>query len=328
MFCFNKKSISGLLVIPLFLMSHGAISFAAEKKLRVVTTVAPITNIIYNVGGDLINLHGIVPEGTDSHTFEPSPSDIKWIVAGDLFILNGLHLETPTEKLMRSQKPKNSVVVKLGDVVISEKELVYDFSFPKEKGDPNPHLWLSVGYAMKYAEVVRDELSKADPAHKDQYGKNAGRYLARLKELDQAIVASTQTIPAENRKLVTYHDSWPYFSLRYGYTVIGAVQPSSFSEPSARDIAALIDQLKKLKAPAIFGSEVFPSKVLDQVGREAGVKYVSTLRDDDLPGEPTAPEHTYIGMMIENMKHIAVPLGGNADAMLQVNPANIQTQGK
>lgn len=300
-------------------------SLAANGKILVVTSVAPITNLIHNVGGSAIELHGIVPEGTDSHTFEPSPSDIKWISSGDLFILNGLNLETPTEKLILSQKKKGVQVVKLGDRIITQNEWIYDFSFPKEQGDPNPHLWLNVEYAMKYAEVIRDELIKADSAHQQVYIDNTRLFLAKLKILDQVIFEVVATIPQANRKLVTYHDSWPYFAGRYGFTVIGAVQPSSFSEPSARDIASLIDQLKKLQVPAIFGSEVFPSKVLNQIGREARVKYVSTLRDDDLPGEADSPEHTYIGMMVENMRNIAIPLGGKTDSLKKVDSSNVST---
>ncbi|MBI1820954.1 MAG: zinc ABC transporter substrate-binding protein [Nitrospirae bacterium] len=303
-------------------------SDAANEKLLVVSTVAPITNLIQNIAGSSIELHGIVPEGTDSHTFEPAPSDIKWIAAGDLFILNGLNLETPTEKLISSQKKKGAPVVKLGERVISQKDWIYDFSFPKEKGDPNPHLWLNVAYAMKYSEVIRDELIKIDPAHRTIYLENTEAFLKKLKQLDQVILETVQTIPPPNRRLVTYHDSWPYFASRYGFTVVGAVQPSSFSEPSARDVASLIDQLRLLRIPAIFGSEVFPSKVLNQIAREAGVKYVSTLRDDDLPGELSSPEHTYIGMMVENLKNIAVPLGGKPDLLKKVDPSNIQFQEK
>ena len=301
---------------------------ASSGKLLVVSTVAPITNLIHNIGGSSIELHGIVPEGTDSHTFEPSPSDIKWISSGDLFILNGLNLETPTEKLISSQKKKEAPVIKLGERVISQKDWIYDFSFPKDKGDPNPHLWLSVAYAMKYSEVIRDELIKSDPAHQENYIENTKAFLIKLNQLDEVIFETVQTIPPQNRKLVTYHDSWPYFAGRYGFTVIGAVQPSSFSEPSAREVASLIDQLKRLHVPAIFGSEVFPSKVLNQIGREAGVKYVSTLRDDDLPGDLSSAEHTYIGMMVENLKNIAGPLGGKTDFLKKIDPSNIQLQGK
>jgi ABC-type Zn uptake system ZnuABC Zn-binding protein ZnuA len=105
--------------------------------------------------------------------------------------------------------------------------------------------------------------------------------------------------------------------------VIGAVQPSDFAQPTPQDMVALIKQLKAEGVPAIFGSEVFPSKVLDQIGREAKVKYVDTLRDDDLPGEINAVEHTYVGMMKENVETMARVLGGNASALKGIDPANV-----
>jgi ABC-type Zn uptake system ZnuABC Zn-binding protein ZnuA len=293
------------------------------KKLNVITTVAPLTNMVRNIGGDRIDLHGLIPEGTDSHTFEPAPSDVKYIVSGDLFLVNGLHLETPSEKLIGANKKKSARIVRLGDNTISKKEWVFDFSFPEKDGDPNPHLWLNVAHAMKYAEIIRDALIQTDPVNRDYYEKSGKIYLERLNQLDKAITAVLQTIPPKNRKLVTYHDSWAYFCPRYGCTVIGAIQPSSFSEPSPQEMVRLINQLKAENVPAIFGSEVFPSKAMDQIGREAGVKYVSTLRDDDLPGEPNSPEHTYIGMMVEDVITMAKVLGGNGDAIKGIDPANV-----
>jgi ABC-type Zn uptake system ZnuABC Zn-binding protein ZnuA len=296
----------------------------SSKKLNVVTTVAPITNIILNIGGDRIDLHGVVPEGTDSHTFEPAPSDIQVIARADLLIFNGLNLETPTEKLALANKKKGAKILKLGDNTISKKEWVFDFSFPESDGNPNPHLWLNVAYTMRYAELVRDALISLDSQNREYYEKRGREYLSRLKQLDEVIAKTMESIPPENRKLVTYHDSWAYFCPRYGCKVIGAIQPSNFSEPSPKEMARLIDQLKAEKVPAIFGSEVFPSKVLNQIGKEAGVKFISTLRDDDLPGQPGAPEHTYIGMMLENLRTMAHALGGNPDALERVDPSNIK----
>ena len=131
------------------------------------------------------------------------------------------------------------------------------------------------------------------------------------------------TVPPENRRLLTYHDSWPYFAKRYGFTVIGAVQPSSFSEPSPREVARLIDQLRRARVPAVFGSEVFPSPVLAQIAREAGTVFIDTLRDDDLPGEPGDPVHSYTGMMLENIRTIVTALGGSVDALKTVDPAPV-----
>jgi len=295
---------------------------AAPDKLHVVTTVSPIANLIKNVAGDRIHLQGLVPEGANSHTFEPSPSDIKYLTSADLFIYNGLDLEIPTERLAQANKKAGAVLVKLGDRTISKKEWQFDFSFPESEGHPNPHLWLNVAHAMKYVELIRDALVTADPANKADYEERAGRFNARLAALDQAIMKTMATIPEKNRKLITYHDSWAYFCPRYGCKIIGAIQPADFSSPSPREVARLIDQLKAAKVPAVFGSEVFPSKILNQIGKEAGVQFVSTLRDDDLPGEDGAPENSYIGMMLENVRTMAKVLGGNAEALEGVDPKN------
>lgn len=311
----------GLWTVVLVLFS---VPPAGAEKLKVVTTVAPLTNIVKNIGGERIVLHGMIPEGTDSHTFEPAPSDIKYLAEADLLIFNGLTLETPTEKLAQANKKKTAKSLKLGDNTISRKQWVFDFSFPESEGNPNPHLWLNVSYAVRYGELIRDALISLDPVGKGYYEKRSEEYLERLKRLDDAVAKVMATIPPQNRKLLTYHDSWAYFCPRYGCKVIGAIQPSSFSEPSPRDVARLIDQLKAEKVPAVFGSEVFPSKVLNQIGKEAGVKYISTLRDDDLPGEASAPEHTYIGMMTEDARTMANSLGGSADPLKGIDPADLK----
>jgi ABC-type Zn uptake system ZnuABC Zn-binding protein ZnuA len=108
-------------------------------------------------------------------------------------------------------------------------------------------------------------------------------------------------------------------------TVIGAVQPSDFSEPSPLDIAKLIDQIKTEKVPAIFASEVFSNRITDQIAKEAGVDIVHTLRDDSLPGNLTSPNHTYVGMMLDNMEKMIIPLGGNTSSLTNINPENTYT---
>ena len=147
------------------------------------------------------------------------------------------------------------------------------------------------------AALCRDcerDAERRDPQNAAYYAKNYEGFKARIEALDTAIKATIATIPEGNRKLLTYHDSFAYFAPRYGMTVIGAIQPADFAEPSARDVADLITQLKTEKVPAIFGSEVFPSPILDQIGKEAGVKFVDTLRDDDLPGAPGEAAHTLL----------------------------------
>lgn len=296
-----------------------------EDKLNVVTSVAPITNIVQNIGGDKINLVGLVPEGVNSHTFELIPSDTIKINDADLVIIDGLNLEANIEKIAGNVISKNPSIrlLKLGDNTISKKEWVFDFSFPKEKGDPNPHLWLNVEYAIKFANLTRDKLIEMDPTNSQYYIKNSNKYTKLLNQLDEGIKKSIETIPVENRKLLTYHDSWAYFAPRYGMKVIGAIQASDFSDPSPKDIAGLIDQVRSEKIPAIFASEVFPTNIVDQIAKEGNVTVVETLSDDDLPGNIGDNNHSYVGMMLDNMRNMILPLGGNIDALKDINPQNI-----
>jgi ABC-type Zn uptake system ZnuABC Zn-binding protein ZnuA len=202
------------------------------QKLRVVTTVAPITSIVENIAGDKVAVAGIIPEGINSHTFEPIPSDSKLLADADLIIINGLDLETPTLSLAQANLKQGASIFSLGDKTIQQSDYIYDFSFPKDKGHPNPHLWLNPAYAMRFATLVRDELTRLDGKNKQAYQDNTAAFLKKLEALDQAIKDASSTIAPNNRRLLTYHDSWPYFARRYGFQVIGAVQPSDFAEPS------------------------------------------------------------------------------------------------
>ncbi|MEM2063065.1 MAG: metal ABC transporter substrate-binding protein [Candidatus Nitrosocaldus sp.] len=296
-----------------------------NDKLIVITSVAPITNIVKNVVCDKVDLIGIVPEGVDSHTFEPTPSDAIRIRSADLVIINGLNLEVPFERIVEAAREDNPRIqlLKLADNTITPQEWIFDFSFPKEKGDPNPHLWLNVAYVIRYVELIRDKLIELDPDDASYYARNAEHYIAKLKALDEGIIRAVHTIPEGNRKLLTYHDSWAYFAERYGMKVIGAVQPSDFGEPTPQEVARIIEQIREEKVPAIFASEVFPSKVVEQIAREANVEIVETLADDVLPGKEGDPEHTYIGMMLENMRNMIVPLGGSVDALDNIDPRDV-----
>lgn len=289
--------------------------------INVVTTVSPITSIVENIGGTRILLEGIVPEGVNSHTFAPAPSVAKAIAQADLIVLNGLRLEVPTLEMARANKKQDAVILSLGDEAISREEWQFDFTFPESGGQPNPHLWPDPMLALRYAELVQKQLAELDPSNAGYYAENLETFRQRIQSLDRAIVAAVATIPESNRKLLTYHDSWAYFALRYGMEVIGAVQPSNFSQPSVKEVAELIDQLRELRLPAVFGSEVFPSDVLETVAQEAGAQFVDDLRDDDLPGEPGDTRHSYLGLMLENMEFMIPALGGSADALASVDPS-------
>jgi ABC-type Zn uptake system ZnuABC Zn-binding protein ZnuA len=293
----------------------GASSAGDDGRLQVVTTVAPVTSIVAAVGGDLVAIEGIVPEGTNSHTFEPPPSAAAVLSRADVLFLNGLRLEEPATDLAEANLGDDAVLVELGNETIGPDEYRYDFSFPEEGGKPNPHLWTNPPMADRYAEIVKDTLVEQDPGNADAYEENYTAFSARVAELDAAVREATATLDPTHRRLLTYHDAYAYFAEEYGWEVVGAIQPSDFAEPSPREVADLVAQLRDAGVPAIFGSEVFPSPVLEQIGDEAGVRYVDVLRDDDLPGEPGDDEHSWLGLMRFDYITMVESLGGDAAAL-------------
>ncbi len=299
--------------------------------LKVVTTVAPITNIVRNIGGDRIELTGIIPDGVDSHTYEPSTGDARTLADADIFIMNGADLEGTSEEIAKENLPDASKIYKLADNTLSGDDpadgFLYDFSFPKAEGKPNPHLWMDPEYARSYARLTARWLGENAPGDKAYFDANLAAFEGVIDQLDAAIEAAAATVPEDNRKLLTYHDSWAYWARRYGWTVVGAIQPSSFAQPSAKDVADLIDEIKEQGVPAVFGSEVFPSPVTEQIAKETGAKYVTQLSDDAPPGDEDAPEHTYVGMLVFNMRTLVEALGGSAAVFDGFPVENTYTQG-
>jgi ABC-type Zn uptake system ZnuABC Zn-binding protein ZnuA len=292
-------------------------------QLQVVTTVAPITSIVANIAGDKAEVHGIIPEGEDSHTYEPKPSVAQLVSKADIVFVNGLKLEDPTRKIASENIPKGGAVVELGTSTISADEYLYDFSFPKDGGKPNPHLWTNPPMAACYATIAASAMARADPSNAAYYQNNLARYTTKVNALDQLMKDATASMPAGNRKLLTYHDAYAYFSAYYGWKVIGAVQVSSFEDPTPKEVAKLITQIKTEKVPAIFGSEVFPSPVLAQIGKETGVRYVDKLRDDDLPGAPRDADHSYLGLMKFDFVTMVSNLGGDASKLAAFDAVDV-----
>ena len=294
-----------------------------KAKLQVITTVAPITSIIANVAGDRANVRGVIPEGSDSHTFEPKPSAAKIFVTADVVFINGLSLEDPTKDLAKKNMPSSAQLVELGSIVLKPDQLIFDFSFPRDGGKPNPHLWTNPPMASCYATIAGSVMAKADPANAAFYQANAKALKAKIDDLGRRFKAASDTVKPQNRKLLTYHDAYAYFAAFYGWQIIGAIQVSNFEEPTPKEVAALIDQIKKEKVPAIFGSEVFPSPVLAQIGKEAGVKYVDTLRDDDLLGAPGDAGHSYLGLMKSDFITMVASLDGDASGLKSFNATDV-----
>ena len=319
-----RAALAAAAVLALSLTACGTDSDVAEDgELRIVTTVAPITSITAAVAGDRATIEGLVPEGTNSHTFEPPPSASALLERADLVLVNGLRLEEPTVELAEATMSGDGRLVELGTEVLPESDYLYDFSFPEEDGKPNPHLWTDPTWAIRYAELVHENLVDLDPEGEATYDANLASFEQQATELSDALRADQESVPADERVLLTYHDAYAYFAETYDWQVIGAIQPEDFAEPTPKEVARLIDQVREQEVPTIFGSEVFPSDALEEIGRATGARYEDTLRDDDLPGAPGDPEHSWLGLMRSNYVTMLTGLGGSAPTLeaLDVTPA-------
>lgn len=276
-----------------------------DRPLRIATTVAPITDIVGQlVAGTPTRVDGLVPAGRDSHTFEPTPGTARALARADVAVMNGLDLEVPTLDLALADMGDGTIVCELGDATLPVSEFVFDRSFPEAAGSPNPHLWTNPPMVTGYADVLVDLLVAADPVNAEVYEANHEAFVASVDELDEWVRRTVATLPAERRVLLTYHDAYAYFAHEYGFEVVGAVQPSSFDEPSPSEVAALIEQIRDRAIPVVFGSEAFPAPVLEQIATEGGAVYVDDLRDDVLPGDPGDPDHSWQGLIRTNVTTI------------------------
>lgn len=296
----------------------------ADHRVAVVATVAPLADLVAQVLGERGTVAPLVPAGTDSHTYEPRPDDVTALADADVYVGNGLGLNDGALDLAERTVDAGVPVVRLAEEALDAEALApsdhtHDggagHPHSHDEADTNPHTWMRVDFAAAKVEVIADVLADVDPAGQEAYRANAEAYRAELEALDRAIAEAAATVPADQRTIVTFHDAYRYFGEAYGFEVVGAVQPSDFSEPSAAEVAALIDQVDAHAVPAVFGSAVFPETVTEQVAAETGATYVDGLSDDVLPGEPGDPAHSYVGLMAHNARVIVEALGGDPAAL-------------
>jgi ABC-type Zn uptake system ZnuABC Zn-binding protein ZnuA len=278
-----------------------------------------------------------VPAGADSHTYEPRPSDVARLVAADAYLGIGLGLNDAALQLAEEHLSEAAPVVRLGEA-IGDDLLVFDHVHGDEHshgddgtththadgtthshGDdapgPNPHVWTSLRNAALLVDGIAEALISRDPDGAEVYTARSVAYRADLEALDARIGDAVASIPAEHRTLVTYHDAWTYFARDHGLEFVAAVQPSDYADPSAAEVRAVIELIRELEVPAVFGSEVFPSGVLETIAAETGATYHADLADDVLPGEPGSPEHTYLELMRRNAVLIVEALGCDASGL-------------
>ncbi|MGL4261242.1 MAG: metal ABC transporter substrate-binding protein [Afipia sp.] len=276
---------------------------AAGGPLNVVATFSILGDFAKNVGGDRVSVTTLVGPNSDTHVYTPTPSDAKKIADAKLVIVNGLGLEGWLPRLVKSSGSKAVTVVATKGIATRKIEDGHSH----DPADADPHAWQSVPNAKVYVANIRDALVAADPAGTDAYTANAASYLSKLDALDRDVREAVAKIPPERRSVISTHDAFGYFAAAYGIKFIAPQGVSTESEPSARDVAAIISQIKKQKIPAVFLENVSDPRLMRRIAAETGANIGGTLYSDSLTDEK-GPAPTYIDMVRHNIKALTSAL--------------------
>jgi zinc/manganese transport system substrate-binding protein len=274
----------------------GVIPLHAQEKINVVASFSILGDFAKNVGGDRVNVTTLVGPDSDVHVYTPAPADAKKIAGAKLVIINGLGLEGWLPRLVQSSGSKAAIVTATNGIA------------PRKLGsDADPHAWQSVVNAKVYVTNIRDALIAADQAGAPSYRANADAYLTKLDALDREARDAVAQIPQARRKAISTHDAFGYFAAAYGIAFIAPQGVSTESEPSARDIAAIITQIRAGKIPAVFLENISDPRLMRRISAETGARIGGTLVSDSLTGENgNAP--TYIDMVRHNIKALTSAL--------------------
>lgn len=279
----------------------------AQRKIRVVTTIGMIADIVENVGGERVRVTGLMGPGVDPHLYKASEGDVARMTEADIIFYNGLHLEGKmTEVFEKMERFARTVAVTDG---IERSRLMAP---PEFKGAYDPHVWFDVTLWMKAVERVRDALAALDTESAAIYRSNAEGYLRRLGELNEYVVARAGKLQEEKRVLITAHDAFNYFGRAYGFQVMGLQGISTVAEAGAADIQALSAFIVERKIPAIFLETSVPRRYIEALqasvrARGFEVKIGGNLFSDAM-GNPGSFEGTYIGMVRHNIDTIVSAL--------------------
>jgi ABC-type Zn uptake system ZnuABC Zn-binding protein ZnuA len=277
-----------------------------NQPVRTLAVESFLADIAQNVAGDRLKVETLIPLGMDPHAYQPTPQDVAKIAASQVLIINGAHFEEWLDKTLENAGGEH-LVIESSAGLTSRTPGVNEITDPDHAGDP--HFWLDPNNTIKYVENIRDGLAQADPAGKTVYAQNAEKYIRQLKDLDAWIQAQVSQIPAERRQMVTNHESFGYFADRYGFTIAGTVIPSTSSEasPSAQQMAALIDGIKRMGVKAIFLETGANPQLAEQIAQETGAKVVTDLYTHSIT-EAGGEAPTYIEMMKVNVQKIVEAL--------------------
>jgi len=274
----------------------------AQEKLKVLATFSILGDFVKNVGGDRVEVTTLVGPDSDAHVYAPSPADARKVAEAKVVITNGLGFEGWMSRLIRASGSKVQPIAATKGVKARRAA-----EAGHGHGEADPHAWQSVANAKLYVANIRDALSAADPAGKATYDANAAAYLTKLDALDRDVKAAVAAIPADRRKIISSHDAFGYFEEAYGIDFIAPQGVSTEAEPSARDVARIITQIKRQKIPAVFLENVTDPRLMNRISQESGARIGGKLYSDALTGD-NGDAPTYIDLVRHNIKQIAAAL--------------------
>jgi zinc/manganese transport system substrate-binding protein/manganese/iron transport system substrate-binding protein len=270
---------------------------SADAVLDIVTTTTVFADIVANVGGERVSATSIIPAGVGPEDYEPKPDDAKLLAEADLIVSNGVGLDDFLDTLFASGSGEAAARLVLGDGIPTIEE----------EDRPNPHFWLDPTLVERYyLPAIVETLSGLDPPGIASYEENAAAYAASLDDLDRELQAEVDQLPPPNRKLVTFHDAFPYFARHFGFELVGVVVDSVGQEPSAAELAALVEKVRAAHVNAVFSEAQFNPRLTDTLAQEAGITNVVTTLYNDALGPP--PADSYIGLMRWNVAQIVAAL--------------------
>jgi zinc/manganese transport system substrate-binding protein len=296
-----------LLIALSALVAAPAVGADAQPRKLAVATTSIIADLVRNVGGARLEVRALVGANGDAHVYSPTPGDAKEVATAAVVFVNGLGLEGWLTRLVTASGTKAPTVIVTKGITPLR---MADEDHPG-RSVIDPHAWQSIADAKIYVANIRDGLDAADPAGKAVYDANAQAFLAKLDALETEVRSAIATIPTERRKIITNHDAFGYFGAAYGMSFIAPEGVSTDSEPSAKDVARIIRQIRKQKIPAVFLENVSDPRLIEQIARESGARIGGKLYSDAL-SEPNGLAATYIDMMRHNVRELVNALGGRA----------------
>jgi len=265
---------------------------AETKKISVVASFSIIGDLVQQVGGDHVSITMIVGPEEDAHVYQPSPADARKITQAEIIFINGLGFEGWLSRLINATKSKGTVV-----------DLSSKIKARQTQGEIDPHVWQDVNNVKIYIQEICQALIAIDPNNGADYQKNSQLYIEKLSKLDNEIVESLTNIPLDDRRVVSTHDAFGYFSARYGVAFLAPQGVSTEAEASARDIARIIDAAKAQKVKAVFLENVADPRLARRISAETNARLGGTLYSDSLTGAK-GDGATYLEMMRHNVKEI------------------------